>query len=61
VAEEKKLSMILVKETVLFGGLDVTNEVIAKLNSTPLPAPAMPVAAPAGVKPQEAPAGKPAG
>jgi Skp family chaperone for outer membrane proteins len=37
VAEEKKLPMVVRKEVVLFGGVDVTQEVIAKLNSPPLP------------------------
>jgi len=52
VAEEKKLTMILVKETVLFGGLDVTADVIAKLNASPVSA--------AGIAAPPQPAGKPA-
>jgi len=37
VAEEKKLSMALRKEMVLYGGTDITEDVIRKLNQAPLP------------------------
>ena len=33
VAEEKKLQLVLRKEMVLYGGLDITEDVIAKLNA----------------------------
>jgi Skp family chaperone for outer membrane proteins len=35
VAEEKGLALVFHKEVVLFGGLDITDEVIAKLNAAP--------------------------
>jgi len=37
VAEAKKLSLVIAKEAVLYGGTDITNEVLEKLNA---PAPA---------------------
>jgi Skp family chaperone for outer membrane proteins len=33
VAQEKGLALILRKEIVLFGGLDITEDVLAKLNA----------------------------
>ncbi len=33
IAQEKKLTLVLHKEVVLFGGLDITDEVLAKLNA----------------------------
>jgi Skp family chaperone for outer membrane proteins len=63
VAQEKKLPIVVRKEIVLYGGLDISEEVIAKLNAAPLPAIAMqsgPV--PKLVEtsgPPERPAGKP--
>lgn len=42
VAEEKKLQLVLRKEVVLYGGLEITEDVIAKLNAAPAPAPAAP-------------------
>jgi len=37
VAEEKKLSLVLRREISLYGGTDVTEDVIAKLNQAPMP------------------------
>jgi len=46
VAAEKKLSLVFVRAALIFGGTDVTDEMIAKLNA-PAPAPAAPKATPA--------------
>ena len=34
VAAEKKLALVVARELVLTGGIDITNEVLAKLNAT---------------------------
>ncbi len=38
IAEQKRLTLVVRKETVLFGGVDITEELLAKLNATPLKA-----------------------
>jgi outer membrane protein len=36
VAEEKKLTIVVRKESVLFGGLEITDDVLAQLNAEPI-------------------------
>jgi len=51
VAEEKKLPLVFRKEIVLSGGIDITEDVIARLNQQPMPqASGMPALQPAIIK-----------
>jgi outer membrane protein len=47
VAEQKKLTLVLPKDAVLFGGTNITDEVLAKLNAMPIPNTGLPAAKPA--------------
>jgi len=58
VAAEKGLTLILEKDYVYFGGEDVTEDVVKKLNATAPPGAAAPAAG--GDKPKEGEGGKPA-
>jgi len=51
VAEEKKLALVIRKEMVLHGGLDITSDVIAKLNAAPAPKVSMEAQPPATATP----------
>ena len=47
VAEQRKLTVVLAREAVRFGGTDITDEVLTRLNAEPSPKPTTPAAAPA--------------
>lgn len=64
VAQEKKLPIVLRKEIVLWGGVDITDEVVTRLNQGPLPqasiTPVLARPAPALARPAPAETPKPA-